>query len=181
VHNTTKNIQRATALYARRWGQIFTYILMLLLLLNLRIKWDQLSYKMVHVKRNQTAEDYITLHKIVFRVPKITRTARTLVCVRLTMVIWCPHSIICMLHGGLATLQTIPFFASANPYWHRNGLACTDSVLAYGHHIPYRPAWLAYGQQLPAVQANVGTRQTSGCTPGQTRSKHNAPLQRRGE
>jgi len=42
---------------------------------------------MVHVKRNQTAEDYITLHKIVFRVPKITRTARTLVCVRLTMVI----------------------------------------------------------------------------------------------
>jgi len=35
--------------------------------------------------------------------------------------------------NGLIHLQ-------ASPCWHKNGLACTDSMLLY------KPAWLAYGQ-----------------------------------
>jgi len=36
--------------------------------------------------------------------------------------------------NGLIHLQ-------ASPCWHKNGLACTDSMLLY------KPAWLAYGQR----------------------------------
>jgi len=49
----------------------------------------------------------------------------------------------------------------ASPCWHRNGLACTDSVLAYGQRDGIWPA-------------DVGTGQTSGRTTGQTRWKHSS-------
>ena len=57
------------------------------------------------------------------------------------------------LHGnGLARLQ-------ASPCWHRNGLASTDSVLAYGHQ---------GHRDLPYGRAEVGMGQTSGRTTGRT-------------
>ena len=90
---------------------------------------------------------------------------------RLPAIIWFPRSSICKM--DLLAVRTIPFLRGnvvtrlrVSPCWHRNGLARSDSVLAYGHRAWPASIRLAYGQRgLPPYC----TGQTSGRTTGETR------------
>ena len=98
---------------------------------------------------------------------------------RLPAIIWFPRSSICKM--DLLAVRTIPFLHGnvvtrlrVSPCWHRNGLARSDSVLAYGHRAWPASIRLAYGQRgLPPYWHRTDVRTDN----WRDKMKHNAPLQ----